>query len=62
MVKLSECEVCGHNIASTALICPNCGARNKGLATEWFKTMAKLVLIVGGIFSAMVLLCYILIR
>lgn len=45
--NLTNCKVCGHEVAKSAKVCPNCGAKNKKpfYKRTWFIVLAVLVIL-----------------
>ena len=42
--NLTNCKVCGHELAKSAKVCPNCGAKNKKpfYKRTWFIVLAEI--------------------
>ncbi len=50
MAKMSTCKTCGKEIASSAKICPSCGAKNKKpFYTRWWFWLLIVIIALGAI-------------
>ena len=50
--KMSACKACGHEIAKSAKVCPQCGAKNKKpIFTKWWFWLI-IVMVVGAAIGA----------
>lgn len=49
MAKLTKCKVCGATIASSAKVCPSCGAKNKkSIFKRWWFWLIVAVFVIGS--------------